>query len=337
MPESEKAKLEAAKSESAQPARPRVLIVDDRAANIQIMAKALAPEFGAEFALSGEQALDKLAVGDLPDLILLDVLMPDMDGYEVCRKLKAEPRTQDIPVIFITAGKDLESDMGAVLALLAGAVDFIHKPVNPQVLRQRVRTHVLLRKREQALQQLREDMAELACHDTITGLPNRPLLLDRLQQREQHGATVDTLLFIHLYELAHVRASLGPQAAEALLQAVAERVRGCMHPQALLARYADGQFVLALDDADRATATALAESIASALGTPYALDERQLSAGASIGVVPADAGNLPIETRLDRAGRALRRIPPADAGGVHLLDMIDDAAAGTGEASSVRA
>ena len=141
--------------------KPRILIVDDRADSIQIMARGLAPEFAAEFALSGKQALAKLATGELPDLILLDVVMPDMDGYEVCRQLKVEPRTRDIPVILITASNDLEDDMSAMLALVADAADFIHKPVNPQVLRQRVRTQVLLRKRERELVRLQAELDQL--------------------------------------------------------------------------------------------------------------------------------------------------------------------------------
>lgn len=141
--------------------KPRVLIVDDRADSIQIMARGLAPEFAAEFALSGKQALAKLATGELPGLILLDVVMPDMDGYEVCRQLKAEPRTRDIPVILITASNDLEDDMSAMLALVADAADFIQKPVNPQVLRQRVRTQVLLRQRERELVRLQAELDQL--------------------------------------------------------------------------------------------------------------------------------------------------------------------------------
>ena len=141
--------------------KPRILIVDDRADSIQIMARGLAPEFAAEFALSGKQALAKLATGELPDLILLDVVMPDMDGYEVCRQLKVEPRTRDIPVILITASNDLEDDMSAMLALVADAADFIHKPVNPQVLRQRVRTQVLLRQRERELVRLQAELDQL--------------------------------------------------------------------------------------------------------------------------------------------------------------------------------
>lgn len=141
--------------------KPRILIVDDRADSIQIMARGLTPEFAAEFALSGKQALAKLATGELPDLILLDVVMPDMDGYEVCRQLKVEPRTRDIPVILITASNDLEDEMSAMLALVADAADFIHKPVNPQVLRQRVRTQVLLRKRERELARLQAELDQI--------------------------------------------------------------------------------------------------------------------------------------------------------------------------------
>ena len=129
----------------------RILIVDDEPLGIEIMARALAPEFTCEFALSGPEALARLQAGDLPALILLDVMMPGMDGYQLCRWLKSEAATREIPVIFITAANDLESETNA---LLAGAADFIQKPVNPQVLRLRVGLQILLREREQTLRWL---------------------------------------------------------------------------------------------------------------------------------------------------------------------------------------
>lgn len=149
----------------------RILIVDDEPLGIEIIARALIPEFACEFAMSGPQALAQLDTGELPALILLDVIMPGMDGYQLCRWLKAEPRTRDIPVIFITAGGDSESETSA---LLAGAADFIHKPVNPEVLKLRVRMQVLLREREQSLrwlnagleQRVRERTRELS--ETLT-------------------------------------------------------------------------------------------------------------------------------------------------------------------------
>ncbi|WP_200375171.1 response regulator [Thiocystis violacea] len=133
----------------------RVLIVDDDPASIRIVARALAPDFVSEFALSGEEALARLGQGAQPDLILLDVMMPEMDGYTVCRRLKSDPELRDLPVICMTANSDFDSETNA---LLAGAADFIPKPVNPEVLRLRARSQVLLRQREQALLKLNAEL-----------------------------------------------------------------------------------------------------------------------------------------------------------------------------------
>jgi len=129
----------------------RILIIDDEPMGIEIIARALAPDYACEFALSGPEALARLGTGELPALILLDVMMPGMDGFQLCRWLKAEPATREIPVIFITAAQNSESETSA---LLAGAADFINKPVNPQVLRLRVGMQILLREREQTLRRL---------------------------------------------------------------------------------------------------------------------------------------------------------------------------------------
>ena len=133
----------------------RILIVDDDPASIQIMARALVPEFSAEFALSGQEALIRMRTGELPDLVLLDVLMPEIDGFTVCRHMKEDPRLRDLPVICMTANSDLDSE---TKALLAGAADFISKPVNPKVLRLRVGLQVLLRQRERALRRLNAEL-----------------------------------------------------------------------------------------------------------------------------------------------------------------------------------
>ena len=128
----------------------RILIVDDTPANIELLLGALEDDYELSFATSGRQALALLQTTELPDLILLDVMMPEMDGYEVNGILKQDPRTRHIPVIFITAKTDIMSE---TRALTDGAVDFIHKPINTDVLRARVRVHVMLQQRTQALQQ----------------------------------------------------------------------------------------------------------------------------------------------------------------------------------------
>ncbi len=120
--------------------RKKVLIVDDTPNNIQVMMETLRDEYAVIAALDGRKAL-YLAGGDNPpDAILLDVLMPGMDGYEVCRILKSDKRTRDIPVIFVTSGDD-EDDEQKGLSL--GAVDYIHKPLRPALLKSRLRSHIM--------------------------------------------------------------------------------------------------------------------------------------------------------------------------------------------------
>ena len=108
--------------------KPKVLIIDDERANIQVLAAAL-PGMDLSFATTGPKALD-LATANPPDLILLDVVMPDMDGFEILRWLKSEPRTQHVPVIFVSAMTDLETEeRGFAL----GAVEYIVKPISPAI------------------------------------------------------------------------------------------------------------------------------------------------------------------------------------------------------------
>ena len=126
------------------PASPRVLLVDDTPTNLETLIAILDDTYELSVATSGRQALDLLAKGEKIDLILLDAMMPGMDGYEVCTRLKADVATRDIPVIFVTARDDSASESQAIAD---GAVDFIHKPVNKDVVRARTRLQLELRQR----------------------------------------------------------------------------------------------------------------------------------------------------------------------------------------------
>jgi two-component system cell cycle sensor histidine kinase PleC len=136
--------------------KPGILIVDDIPSNIYDLSSALLDDYDITFATSGEKAL-RLAGELLPDLILLDVMMPGMSGYEVCRILKSQPRTQGIPVIFISAREDSASE---TRGLEIGAVDFITKPVNPAIVRARVRNHLTQRRVEETLRGTARRLAE---------------------------------------------------------------------------------------------------------------------------------------------------------------------------------
>jgi serine phosphatase RsbU (regulator of sigma subunit) len=139
--------------------RKTVLLVDDAPANIQIVTAILKDIYKIRVATNGAKALALAKIAPLPDLVLLDVMMPEMDGYEVCRRLKADPETQDIPVIFLTGQTETEDE---TRGFDVGAVDYIHKPFSPAVVKARVQTHLALRgMREQLAQQLLTIQKEL--------------------------------------------------------------------------------------------------------------------------------------------------------------------------------
>jgi len=121
--------------------RPVLLLVDDTPVNLLLLTRMLEKDYTINSARNGQEALDS-AFSNPPDLILLDVMMPDMDGFEVCRRLKDIPATTHIPVIFITAKHEIEDEeRGFAL----GAADFIHKPISPPIVAARVRTHLKIK------------------------------------------------------------------------------------------------------------------------------------------------------------------------------------------------
>jgi adenylate cyclase len=136
-----------------------LLVVDDVPENLHVMNGILRDEYQVRVATSGPKALELLAQDPLPDLLLLDVTMPGMDGYEVCRRLKADPRTRDIPVIFLTALTGPEDE---TRGFEAGAVDYIHKPVTPATVLARVRTHLELRETRRVLEARNQRLQSLS-------------------------------------------------------------------------------------------------------------------------------------------------------------------------------
>ena len=119
-----------------------ILVVDDTPADLALMSDLLKHNHTVRVASSGEKALEIAASDAPPDLILLDIMMPGLDGYEVCRRLKREPKTANIPVIFLTARADMDDE---IKGLELGAVDYIIKPISPPIVMARVKTHLLLK------------------------------------------------------------------------------------------------------------------------------------------------------------------------------------------------
>jgi len=139
--------------------RHTILIVDDTPANLDVLRGALQDQYRVKVALSGVKALKIVQNQPRPDMILLDVMMPDMDGYEVCRRLKADPLTAKIPVIFVTSKSDIDDEERG---LALGAVDYVTKPVSPPIVQARVRTHLALYDQNRELERrVAERTAEL--------------------------------------------------------------------------------------------------------------------------------------------------------------------------------
>ena len=232
----------------------RILVVDDAMENVQILHQALRDEHEVLFALSGEKAID-VALAQQPDLILLDAVMPDMDGYAVCAALEASPRLQDIPVIFVTALSQPEDE---TRALEAGAVDFISKPFNVAVVRARVRSQLTIKRQADA-------MRELSLTDGLTGVANRRHFNDRLESEWRRCARANLPLSLIMIDIDHFKLyndRYGHQAGDQCLQEMSAAMKRCAaRPQDLLARYGGEEFILLLPQEGPEGAEAVAQRI----------------------------------------------------------------------------
>lgn len=139
-----------------QTSKPSILVVDDTPANLTLMTGLLQDLYQVRAATSGEKALKIANADSPPDLILLDIMMPEMDGYEVCRRLKADPKTSEIPVIFLTAMTEVEDEEKG---LRLGAVDYITKPVSPPIALARIHSHITIYQQRRALLESQRKLA----------------------------------------------------------------------------------------------------------------------------------------------------------------------------------
>ena len=212
------------------PERPRLLVVDDQPTNIQVLYQIFQADHEVFMARDGEQALAFCRNNPPPDLVLLDVVMPEMDGIEVCRQLKADPVLADIPVIFVTACSEPADE---TRALESGGVDFITKPVNPAVVRARVKTHLTLKAQGDVLR-------SLVFVDGLTGVANRRRFDEALQiewRRCQRKGAPLALLMMDIDHFKRYNDRYGHQTGDACLQQVAATLKaGLQRGHDLVAR-----------------------------------------------------------------------------------------------------
>jgi diguanylate cyclase len=262
-----------------------ILIVDDYSTNVLLASKIIQNAgYKATSASDGETAL-KLIKKTEYDLILLDIMMPGIDGFEVCRRLQNDPAHNKIPIIFLTALND-SADVAKGLKL--GAVDYITKPIDGQVMMARVNTHLeLSHKRKQLEQQV--------VNDELTGLLNRRGFLKSLNEHLKfHKRKKQTvaLLFIDLDHFKNVNDSLGHDAGDELLKKVSDILKSSVRESDIVGRFGGDEFVIGLLDISAPEDAAnISNKIIKEISKPFIIKKMEVFIGASIGVTfyPNDA------------------------------------------------
>ena len=252
-------------SEPRNAERATVLVVDDSPGIIQNLAEVLEQDYEVIFATRGARALEQVLSRPV-DLVLLDVVMPEMDGYEVCRRIKEMEETCDIPVIFLTAKGEAEDE---AMGLDLGAVDYIGKPFSPPVVRARVRTHIELKHKRDTLQRL-------SLVDGLTGVANRRRFDEVLEQEWRRARREGHPLSLLMFDVDHFKQfndRYGHLDGDDCLRRVAQAIDASgSRPGDLAARYGGEEFVFLLPNSDAAGALAVAErcrGAVEALGIPH--------------------------------------------------------------------
>ncbi len=231
----------------------RILIVDDSSLNLRVLEEELGQEYEIQVAANGEEALSLAGGCRPPDLILLDVMLPGVDGYEVCRRLKEGPETRDIPVLFVTSR---DTDQDEEYGLSMGAIDYVKKPFSIPVIRVKIRNHLELKRYRDLLQ-------DLSMLDGMTGIPNRRHF-DEILQREYNRAVRTarplSVLFIDIDHFKAYNDELGHLAGDQCLQEVASTLGGELRrPGDFLARWGGEEFACVLPETDTSGAYNVAQ------------------------------------------------------------------------------
>lgn len=338
-----------------------ILIVDDTPGNLRLLSSFLVNEgYNVRKARTGQMALTAMNTV-LPDLILLDIMMPVMDGYQVCEKLKSNPRTAEIPVIFLSA---LNDAFDKVKAFKIGGADYITKPFQFEEVLARVRlqldlkaaklqnqklnaelearvkerTYQLEAKNEelkceiQERKLLQKKLLNMAFHDSLTGLPNRAFFMERLvellnlaQENQDYQFAV---LFLDCDRFKVINDSLGHLVGDELLIALTHRLQSILTPNNTIARFGGDEFAILVKEIDDiSTATQIADQILKALSFPFELKRNEVFINASIGIALGNYSYEQAEHILRDADAAMYQAKTLGKGQYHVFNPTMHAAA----------
>lgn len=324
-----------------------ILIVEDNATNLTILSRLVQSQnYIIKCVRSGHLALESVAISP-PKLILLDLCLPDIDGYEVCARLKADKHSCHIPIIFISA---LDAPLDKIQAFEVGGVDYITKPFEPLEVIARINHQLMLRAANEKIIQLNTDLEHrvaartaqleaevimrkraqdnlryLVLHDTLTNLPNRTWFMEHLAQAIHRAKQDDghhfAVLFFDCDHFKVINDSLGHLAGDQLLISLAQRLDQSLSSEHLVARLGGDEFTIFIDHVTHEhEAIAIAQCVQQALKQPFQVEGRTIFISASIGIVMGNGDYHRPEELLRDADTAMYH---AKARGTGLYQVFD--------------
>ena len=270
----------------------KILVVDDNPANIDILLEVLS-NFDVRAALDGESALEAVSE-ELPDLILLDIAMPGLDGFEVCRRLKKDPKAKSIPVIFLSANSDAES---IIAGFELGGVDYITKPYISQEVIVRVQTHL-------KLQMSLRYLERLANVDELTGISNRRRFFKRSTKLFSNAKAKGTPLTIFVFDIDHFKVTndtYGHAIGDKVLKGFASLVKRTVPDISCFARLGGDEFVMIIADVASEKAKAHIEQLRKDIARFSFVTEQHVKTSISVGMAVLSTTDSDIDMLIARA------------------------------------
>jgi len=296
--------------------KPSILVVDDEPDNFDVIETLLSAsediaqenqDYDLHYAANGKDAIASLEIFQ-PDLILLDVMMPEMDGIEVCRRIKAMPQWSAVPIIVVTA---LTAKKDLAKCLFAGADDFISKPVNRLELTARVRSMIRIHQQYQQLatfntqleamvQNRTAQLQNMLLEDALTKLPSRTFLIQELRERLQEAESSLALVYIDCDQFKLVNGSFGHAVGNQLLMAIAQRLQKYLRPRDLLARMGGDEFCFLLQGIEEETSLEpFLQAILQSFAQPFTVANCEIFITVCMGIALGNSDHKPEELLQD--------------------------------------
>ena len=277
---------------------PNILIIDDNPSNIDFLL-GLLTQYDISAAIDGERALDQIEQ-EIPDLILLDVNMPDMDGYEVCSIIKSNPKTKDIPILFLSGSSDSAS---VVKGFDVGGVDYITKPYHAKEIQARVATHLKLKG-------LMDDLERLAYEDPMTGIANRRGFFEDANSYFEEVESNNLSLYLCVIDIdvfKTINDTFGHDVGDEVIKIFVAIAKKELSEDDCIARFGGDEFVMILKYESQEIVLELLSRIQNNIAKTHTLLGVEVNFSVSMGVSEIESSDKTIDTMIKRADINLYR------------------------------